>query len=90
MLTVFGDVKLDNILFTNALYSLDDALDIFLAENPAETDGDSPKSQPVPHKWTYETSAFHAERMTVALVDLGHGMYLLFLPLLTFFLLTII
>ncbi|KAE9399800.1 kinase-like protein [Gymnopus androsaceus JB14] len=70
---IHTDVKLDNILFTNALYSLDDALDIFLAENPAETDGDSPKSQPVPHKWTYETSAFHAERMTVALVDLGHA-----------------
>ncbi|KAJ3868757.1 kinase-like domain-containing protein [Lentinula novae-zelandiae] len=67
------DVKLDNILFTNALYSLDDAMDTFLAANPAETDGDSPRSQPIPHEWTYETEAFQAERMTVALVDLGHA-----------------
>ncbi|KAF9058690.1 kinase-like domain-containing protein [Rhodocollybia butyracea] len=70
---IHTDVKLDNILFTNALYSLDDAMDAFLAANPTETDGDSPKSQPIPHEWTYETSAFQAERMSVVLVDLGHA-----------------
>ncbi|KAF9071153.1 kinase-like domain-containing protein [Rhodocollybia butyracea] len=70
---IHTDVKLDNILFTNALYSLDDRMDAFLAANPVETDGDSPKSQPIPHEWTYETSAFQAERMTVVLVDLGHA-----------------
>ncbi|KAJ4484003.1 kinase-like domain-containing protein [Lentinula lateritia] len=70
---IHTDVKLDNILFTNALYSLDDAMDTFLAANPAEIDGDSPRSQPIPHEWTYETEAFQAERMTVALVDLGHA-----------------
>ncbi|KAJ3890276.1 kinase-like domain-containing protein [Lentinula edodes] len=70
---IHTDVKLDNILFTNALYSLDDAMDTFLAAHPAETDGDSPRSQPIPHEWTYETEAFQAERMTVALVDLGHA-----------------
>ncbi|KAJ4489376.1 kinase-like domain-containing protein [Lentinula edodes] len=70
---IHTDVKLDNILFTNALYSLDDAMDRFLAAHPAETGGDSPRSQPIPHEWTYETEAFQAERMTVALVDLGHA-----------------
>ncbi|KIK62527.1 hypothetical protein GYMLUDRAFT_72747 [Collybiopsis luxurians FD-317 M1] len=70
---IHTDVKLDNILFSNTLYSLDNEMENFLAAYPAETDGDSPKSQPIPHRWTYKTNAFQAELMTVALVDLGHA-----------------
>ncbi|KIK53309.1 hypothetical protein GYMLUDRAFT_250428 [Collybiopsis luxurians FD-317 M1] len=41
---IHTDVKLDNILFSNALYSLDNAMETFLAVHPAETssDGDPP------------------------------------------------
>lgn len=77
------DVKLDNILFAETSYSYDAAMDTFLAANPPETEGDSLKSQPIPHQWTYETSPFQAELMSVVLVDLGNGVYLLFILLLS-------
>ncbi|KAJ4469865.1 kinase-like domain-containing protein [Lentinula aciculospora] len=71
---IHTDVKLDNMLFTSDLCSSDSAMSEFLAANPSETEHDLiPKSQPIPNEWTYRTSAFEAERMNVALVDLGHA-----------------
>jgi len=69
------DVNLDNILFSNARLSSDQALEAFLATNPAEMDPEkgASKSQPLPHEWTFETSTYEAERMTVALIDYGHS-----------------
>ncbi|KAK7018874.1 kinase-like domain-containing protein [Favolaschia claudopus] len=75
---VHTDVKLDNILFSNARFSLDAKLETFLDSNPAEEDPETriPKSQPIPHEWTYQMTAHEAERMTVALIDFGHGKYI--------------
>ncbi|KAJ3733611.1 kinase-like domain-containing protein [Lentinula guzmanii] len=71
---IHTDLKLDNILFANTLYSDDRELERYLSANPVELEEDgSPKSQPIPHKWTYDTSAFEAELMSVVLIDLGHA-----------------
>ncbi|PPQ84500.1 hypothetical protein CVT24_006694 [Panaeolus cyanescens] len=72
---VHTDVKLDNILFANERFALDSALEKYLEENPSQVNPDTqiPESQPIPNEWTYETSAFQAERMTVALIDFGHA-----------------
>jgi serine/threonine-protein kinase SRPK3 len=67
------DLKLDNILFSNALYSNDEKLEQYLEDHPSEEEDAEPKPQPIPHEWTFETSAYQAERMTVALIDFGHG-----------------
>ncbi|KAJ3749044.1 kinase-like domain-containing protein [Lentinula detonsa] len=71
---IHTDLKLDNILFANTLYSDNRELERYLSANPVELEEDgSPKSQPIPHKWTYDTSAFEAELMSVVLIDLGHA-----------------
>ncbi|KAL0957553.1 hypothetical protein HGRIS_001340 [Hohenbuehelia grisea] len=71
---IHTDLKLDNILFSNAQFSYDADLERYLLEHPAEVDSEGvPKSQPLPNEWTHETSALQAERMTVALVDYGHA-----------------
>ncbi|KAJ2934458.1 hypothetical protein H1R20_g2615, partial [Candolleomyces eurysporus] len=56
-------MKLDNMLFSNAMLSLDKSLEEYLAAHPAEQDSETglPKSQPLPNDWTYETSAHEAE-----------------------------
>lgn len=57
------------------MLSSDIALEKFLAAHPAEIDPENglPMFQPLPHEWSYDTNAYQAERMTVILIDLGHG-----------------
>ncbi|PPQ99428.1 hypothetical protein CVT24_005415 [Panaeolus cyanescens] len=72
---VHTDVKLDNILLSNERFALDSALEKYLEENPSTVNPETqiPESQPIPSEWTYETSAFEAEKMTVVLIDYGHA-----------------
>lgn len=77
-----ADVKLDNLLFTNSLYTQDVALSRFLESNPAKIEGhvqlngeDYPlvPSQPIPHGFSWNTRAFDAELMSTYLIDFGQG-----------------
>ncbi|KAF7289361.1 Kinase-like protein [Mycena indigotica] len=68
---VHTDVKLDNILFSNDRFFLDANLDKYLQQYPVQLS--NPEPQPIPHSWTYDTSAFEAEKMTVSLIDYGHA-----------------
>ncbi|KIY69683.1 kinase-like protein [Cylindrobasidium torrendii FP15055 ss-10] len=72
---VHTDVKLDNVLFSNARFSVDKDLDDYLAAQPAEMDSETgvAKAQPLPHSWGHDTNAHEAEKMTIALIDYGHG-----------------
>ncbi|KAJ3710879.1 hypothetical protein DFJ43DRAFT_1228585 [Lentinula guzmanii] len=71
---IHTDFKLDDILFADTLYPDDRELERYLLANPVEMEEDgSPKSQPIPHKWTYDTSAFEAE--LISLLCLGHQIY---------------
>lgn len=54
----------------------------YLEANPAEVEGQTEiegeiypilKSQPIPNEYTWDTSAFEAEKMIIHLTDLGHG-----------------
>lgn len=66
--------KPDNILIHNLDYSDEEKLTKFLADNPVETlENGLPKSQPIPHRWTYNNSAYETELISATLVDLGHG-----------------
>jgi len=82
MRIVHTDVKLDNLLLGSALHSSDEDLDRFLESHPAETDGSFEldgetypiiKSQPIPHGYSWDTSAFEAELMLIYLVDYGQA-----------------
>ncbi|KAI0806864.1 kinase-like domain-containing protein [Fomes fomentarius] len=82
MRIVHTDVKMDNLLFGNSLYSSDDDLRHYLESSPPKVEGDVNldgqtyplvKSQPIPHRYTWDTSAFEAETMTIYLTDLGHA-----------------
>lgn len=69
------DVKLDDILFSNARFALASALEKYLEQNPARVDPNTqvPGSQPIPHEWSSDTTLHEAERMTFVLIDQGHG-----------------
>jgi hypothetical protein len=54
----------------------------YLEANPAEVEGQTQlegesypiiKSQPIPNGYTWDTSAFEAEKMIIYLADFGHG-----------------
>ncbi|KAJ3753427.1 kinase-like domain-containing protein [Lentinula raphanica] len=71
---IHTDVKADNILFhLDSNLTRDQDVENYLAANPVEMINNVPKIQPIPHRSTYETSAFKAELMQVSLVDLGHA-----------------
>ncbi|KAG7088683.1 hypothetical protein E1B28_012654 [Marasmius oreades] len=81
-LIVHTDLKLSNLLFGNFLYSDNKALEAYLETHPPETLGDFElegkrypivKEQPIPHQYTWETSAFEAEKFIVYLIDFGHA-----------------
>ncbi|KAJ3900046.1 hypothetical protein F5879DRAFT_993226 [Lentinula edodes] len=68
------NIKPDNILIHNLDYSDEEKLTKFLADNPVETlENGLPKSQPIPHRWTYNNSAYETELISATLVDLGHA-----------------
>lgn len=76
------DVKMDNLLFGNSLYSSDDDLLHYLESSPPKVEGEVnldgqtyllAKPQPIPHRYTWDTSAFDAETMIIYLTDLGQG-----------------
>jgi serine/threonine-protein kinase SRPK3 len=75
------DIKGDNILF-NALGGRDEEIERTLATDPPkildEFDLDGEKypilaSQPIPHKWTWDTPPHLTELMSFTLIDLGQG-----------------
>ena len=76
------DIKLDNLLFGNSLYPLDEDLTRFFESHPVETDGSFEldgesypmlKPQPIPNPYKWDTSAFEAEKMIIYLTDYGQG-----------------
>lgn len=69
-----ADIKLDNFLFTNDMFTSDKYLEDYLTSNPAQFDPTgTPTAQPLASEWSFETSAFDAERMSVVLTDFSHG-----------------
>ncbi|KAF7289382.1 Kinase-like protein [Mycena indigotica] len=67
---VHTDVKADNILFTNARFSAVQELKDYLEQYPSQFDS---QPQPLPHDFAYNSSAFQAELITVALLDYSHA-----------------
>ena len=76
------DVKPDNLLICNSSYYLDDDMQRYLEADPTEFEGEEQideetypifKSQPIPNRFTWDTSAFEAETMLIYLTDLGNG-----------------
>lgn len=70
------DVKPDNMLFTNDLFTDPTKLEAHLSQNPVQMvpGAQTPESQPLPHGWTHETSADESKTMTIVLTDFGDGM----------------
>lgn len=95
-MTHFGDVdvNLDNLLFCNSV--CDDLMQRYLEKNPTKIEGNAQidgenypifNSQPFPNKFTWDTSAYQAELMSIYLMNFSHGPWsilCLFIPLLTF------
>ncbi|KAF8960604.1 kinase-like protein [Flammula alnicola] len=80
---IHTDIKGDNILF-NALGGKDEEIERILAADPpkilGEFDLDGEKypilaSQPIPHKWTWDTPPHLAELMSFTLIDLGQAQW---------------
>ncbi|KAF9495591.1 kinase-like protein [Pleurotus eryngii] len=71
---IHTDIKLDNFLFTNEIFTSDKYLEDYLTGNPAQFDPTgAPTVQPLASEWSFETSAFDAERMSVVLTDFSHA-----------------
>ncbi|TFL00583.1 kinase-like domain-containing protein [Pterulicium gracile] len=70
---VHCDVKPDNMLFTNDLFTDPTKLEAHLSQNPVQMvpGAQTPESQPLPHGWTHETSADESKTMTIVLTDFG-------------------
>ncbi|KAJ7209761.1 kinase-like domain-containing protein, partial [Mycena pura] len=76
-------VKLSNLLVGNSLYYEERDLEDYLESHPVETVADVGelqsrhypifKEQPIPHPYTWDTSAFEAEKMFIYLIDFGHA-----------------
>ncbi|KAJ3857492.1 kinase-like domain-containing protein [Lentinula lateritia] len=67
-------MALQGLTALHSLNILHTELRKFLADNPVEMANGSPKdSQPIPHKWAYNSSAYETELISVTLGDLGHG-----------------
>ncbi|KAF7289363.1 Kinase-like protein [Mycena indigotica] len=67
---IHADVKAENILFTGARFSDTSKLEKYLDDYPSQLEG---RPQPLPHDFAYNSSAFQAELITVALVDYSHA-----------------
>ncbi|KAJ3807982.1 kinase-like domain-containing protein [Lentinula aff. lateritia] len=66
-------MALQGLTALHSLNILHTELRKFLADNPVEMANGFPKSQPIPHKWTYNSSAYETELISVTLGDLGHA-----------------